>query len=436
MVRDSSALPAEQKSGRAFLHRRRWQAFRNRGRKARTLPGTANAPRIVIHTPEPRSGAALYVSELVKAIAKTGTSVALFCPHNFEYLDEVRNTGAEVLLTTRRRVSAASLWSRISRNVSFLVRTAISQYRLTRPGDVVHFQFPVHLPLGFVFVFVARMHNNAVVLTAHDPLPHQWRFPRLLRCLERKMLSGFYGLFRQIIVHNDAGRNVLIRECNVPAYRISVIPHGPLHESAPTALFPAFDRLRLLMFGSIRENKGIHLAIRAVQTANCTSPLPVHLTIAGAPHNAAVSRYWSECKKLIAGTPAYFDVIEGFIPDRQVHSLLARHHAVLMPYVNFSSESGVAALAMSSQRPILATRSGGPGEILTQCNCGIRIESATIESVAQAIMGCVELGPARLAEMGSAGRRFVTQTRNWESIAQQTVQAYSHMTGLQHDEAS
>jgi len=389
------------------------------------LTESARKPRIIIHTPEPSCGAALYVCELVKALAQNEAPVVLFCPSNFEYQSEARKAGADVVLASSRPVTPASLAARILRNFKFVAQTAYAQHRLTRKGDIVHFQFPLHLPLGFVFLFLVFVRGGSVVLTAHDPLPHKWRFPTFLRSFEQKMLHWFYQLCTLIIVHNETGKEVLVRKFKVPANRISIIPHGPVFDGELTGSHPACNPLRLLVFGAIRENKGVHLAIRAVQMVNSGCPPRVRLTIAGFPVH---SQYWSECKQLIAKAPEYFDVIERFTPDAEVPPLLARHHAILLPYVDFSSESGVAALALSNQRPILATRSGGLGEILAQCNCGIPIESPTVESVAHAIVNAIDLGPERLLGMGIEGRRFLTKTRSWAFIARETLQVYSTLT--------
>jgi len=386
-----------------------------------------STPRVIIHTPESRHGAARYVSELVIALGLEGAPIVLFCPVNFVYQSEVRAAGVEIVHAPARGASKGNLFRRILKNVKFVAQASLSQYRITRPGDVVHFQFPLHLPLGFVFVVLVRSKGASIVLTAHDPLPHKWRFPSMLRGFEYKMLRRFYGLCDGIIVHNDSGKEVLVREFKVPMKRISVIPHGPFSEAAPEAPFPGFECLRLLVFGSIRQNKGVHLAIRAVQAANAVSRLPVRLTIAGLPYNSSESRYWEECKELIAQAPECIDVIGAFVPDEEVSPLLARHHALLLPYISFSSESGVAALALSNCRPILATRGGGLGELLKLSNCGIPIDSPDVEPVTRAIVHAIELGPEKLHRMASDGRRFLTETRSWPSIARKTLQVYSQL---------
>jgi glycosyltransferase involved in cell wall biosynthesis len=181
------------------------------------------------------------------------------------------------------------------------------------------------------------------------------------------------------------------------------------------------------MFGAVRENKGLHLGIRAVQMAASDSRLPVRLTIAGGV-GVAEEQYWLTCKQLIAANPDNIDVIALRIPEDEVAPLLARHHAVLLPYAKFFSESGVAALALSHRRPILATAAGGLGELTEQGCWGIPILSPTEQSVAQAIFAAIELGPERLQQMGIEGCEFMRKTRSWDSIARETAELYCQLS--------
>lgn len=384
--------------------------------------------RVIMHTPDPEHGMAQYVCEMAIALTQSGVPLVLFCPENFKGQDELRAAGVQIEHAAFRAVSKAGLAERIMRNLRFAAKSAIAEFRLLRRGDVVHFQGVLHLPFGFLFLLVAILRGGAIVLTVHDPLPHRWRFPGILSRLERKMLELSYHLGQVIIVHNQEGKSLMVHEFHVPESSVSVIPHGHYSRKAgqvPT--FPRFDRLRLLAFGSIRENKGIHLAIQATQMLNGDAGIPVSLTIAGCPYNAAEQQYWRQCKQLISRKPGSIEVIERHIPDDEIESLLARHHAVLLPYTDFYSESGVALLALSHRRPILATTAGGLGELMQQGACGIPIDCANAEAVGHAILAAIDIGPERLQEMGLKGSELMHQTRSWHSIAHQTAAVYNQI---------
>ncbi len=385
------------------------------------------ASRIVISTAEPQSGAAKYVAQLAIALRQRGMPVALFCPANFDYADQVREAGIEIVPAPERDVSEAVWCSRLTRNLGFFVRALGSQHRSLRRGDIVHFQFPVRTPLAAFFYASARIRGAAVVLTAHDPLPHRWRLARVLRRLECAMMGLEYRLCRAVIAHNCKGCEVLREGFGLSRERVFLVPHGPDTNAPAASPFPAMTEFRLLAFGSIRANKGLHLAIEAVQKLRCIRSFPVRLTIAGSLATMAENAYWQQCKRGIERDPAGFEILEGFVPDDQVAALMARHHAVILPYEEFYSESGVATLSLSHARPILATASGGLGELMETTGSGVPIQSPKSDAVAAAIAKAFALGARRLEEMGAAGKRYVESARSWERVAEMTAEVYRQL---------
>jgi glycosyltransferase involved in cell wall biosynthesis len=384
--------------------------------------------RAIISTPEPKDGAAKYAAELAAAVAQSGIETILFCPRNFEFAAIAEAAGARVEAAPKREVSFASLPRRIWRNLVFLVRSARAQYRLTAPGDIVHFQNPLHFPLGFVYYLLAWAKGGRVVLTAHDPLPHRWRLTGALAGFERAMLKLAYRCADGLVVHNEAGMRVLREHFQVPKEKIRIIPHGPYQVASRKIDYPDFQPLRLLCFGAIRENKGLHLVIEAYGQVKDSLPVPVTLTIRGELHTAAESEYWQQCRKAIEANSEGIDVRLEFVPDAEVSELIERHHAVILPYTDFHSESGVAALAISHRRPLLATDAGGLGELLREFDCGIRIASPTVEGVAQAIRAAAHAGPEKLEAMGLHGEQGLRERRSWRSIGNRTAEFYRELT--------
>jgi glycosyltransferase involved in cell wall biosynthesis len=385
-------------------------------------------PSVIMQTTDPKHGLALYVAECITALARRGLRASLLCPANFAYADKARAAGVEVVQVGERETSPAGIVQRLLRNLIFAANMARVQFRLLRGRDIVHLQSAYNLPLGFAFFLAAKLRGSFIVLTVHDPLPHKWRFPRATRWLERKMLATAYALSDRLLVHNDVGREILVHEFGQNSERIAIVPHGAYAPVETATDFPSFDRIRLLAFGSIRENKGLHLAIEAVQNANVDrGHIPVHLTIAGTPYNAGEREYWDCCKQRIARAPENIEVIERYVEDDEVQPLIARHHCMLLPYTTFYSESGVAILALSHARPILATATGSMGELIERGACGVPIASASVDCVAEAIRTATHLGAQRLQTMGKNGSTFVRHIRSWEANADATIEVYSSL---------
>lgn len=385
--------------------------------------------RVVVYTPEPASGAARYVFELVKALRQAGAPVVLFCPANFAYAGNLATSGVSVSYSATRGTEPGSLIRRITRNLRFVAFHFLRQFSLCRPGDVFHIQFPLYFPLGLVSFVVAKSRGSRVVFTAHDPIPHKWLLPSWLRIIERGTLSLAYGLSDSIIVHNEADRTLLIGQFGQPAGKISVVPHGPLPVTDADLPFKSGSQLELLLFGSIREDKGIHLAVEAVQRLNAQGK-PVRLTIAGAVANAREIEYWEHCKALIAQAGDCVRVHERFIADEELPTLLADCHAMLLPYTGGNSESGVAAVALANERAIIARDVGGLRTLLAAADLGIPIEDSTPEAVEEAIQAALGLGLEALREKGANGAKLMNATRSWAEIGRSTVHLYARVNSL------
>jgi glycosyltransferase involved in cell wall biosynthesis len=383
--------------------------------------------RVIVYTPEPASGAARYVFELVKSLAQTGAPVLLFCPANFAYAAELATSGVPVSYSATRETEPGSLLVRVTRNLRFFGVHFLRQLSICRPGDIFHVQFPLYFPLGLVSFLVAKARGSRIVFTAHDPVPHKWLLPESLRILERGALGVAYDLSDVIIVHNEADRKLLVEAFGQPASKISVVPHGPLSLGPTVRPFTNSDFLELLVFGSIREDKGIHLAIEAVDNLNRRGR-PVRLTIAGAIANARESEYWDRCKTLIAQAGDCIRVEERFIADGELPALIAGCHAMLLPYTGANSESGVAALALANERAIIARKVGGLATLLSAADLGVPIEAPTAQAVADAIETALDLGLDVLSQKGKIGAELMNSTRSWTEIGKKTVSLYARVS--------
>jgi glycosyltransferase involved in cell wall biosynthesis len=380
--------------------------------------------RIVMHTPEPFSGAALYVSELVKALLAAGEAVVLFCPRNFAYIQDLSDAGATIVCSGTRSTAPAGFLARLARNLRFFAGICLRQVRVTRSRDIIHFQFPLYFPAGLVLFVLARIQARGIVYTAHDPVPHKWLLPAPLRFIERRCLQLAYNLSDRIVVHNESARELLSREFSQNPAKIAVIPHGSSPANPADVSFNLSETLDLLMFGSIREDKGVELAIKAVQKVNAEG-LKVRLLIAGAVANAREQAYWNDCKSAIEQSGSGITVVERFIPDSEVAALLAGCHALLLPYKNFQSESGVASVGLAGGRAILATNTGSFAALLNAADLGIPIRSPSVASVEQAICIALAIGPAELRAKGLRGLEFARSARSWDGVGKQTANLYA-----------
>ena len=382
--------------------------------------------RIFLHTPEPFSSAALYVEALSRAVTSEGTPIHIVCPSNHQCLEEFnRNPLITVYPTIARSTDGEQgLLGKVVVNVRFLLSSLAVLFCAIRRGDLVHFQYSLHLPFGALFFLCARVRGCKIVYTAHDPLPHKWKMPKKLRWVETRALAWMYRVSNIIIVHNEVGRRTILEQFGENSAKLKVIPQGPYELGADTLPMPESEYLEVLLFGALRENKGAHLAIEAIQQLY-KEEVPIRLTIAGAVLNRNERDYWERCQELIRRCPQPIRLIEGFVPDEQLPELFASCHCFLLPYTQFFSDSGVASIALANGRPVIGTRAGGLGALLQASNGGLVIEEASADAVATALRQAVILGQHQLDEFGREGRAWILRECGWPKIARETLQAYS-----------
>jgi glycosyltransferase involved in cell wall biosynthesis len=385
-------------------------------------------PRIVLHTPEPAPSAALYVEALSTALAAAQTPLCVVCPANHqarEAMERVSSIDVRTCADRATRVNV-SLLSKLADNWRFVGSSAATLWGATRAGDIVHLQYILHLPFGLIFILCARAKRANIVFTVHDPLPHKSLFPRGLRGLENLSLRLAYRWSDVLVVHSEAGKRTLIERFQVRPASIRVIPHGPYKLKRRVRPCAEANRLEVLFFGSLRENKGVHLAVESVQ-ALAREGMPVRLTIAGQVVNRKEEAYWKGCRARIDPACDAIRLIEAFVPDEDLAELFSQCHCFLLPYTTFSSDSGVAYMALANAKPIVATGAGGLGWLLENSRAGIRIAEASVAGVANALREALEIGPANLERQGRMGAEWVLAECGWPRVARETRELYAEL---------
>jgi glycosyltransferase involved in cell wall biosynthesis len=384
---------------------------------------------VIHYTQANRSGAALLVFNLVRAMARGEATVSLVCPSDFEYLDHLRadsrNLSISAKIPPMGEVSRArKLWQMLVQTlVGFRTVRALREGR--RGSAIVHVNHPgldfFTLPLFIGF----RLSGFRTVLQVHDVLPHRWLLPRSLRFVEWAVLRGMYLAADKLVVHHRGALKLLGEKFGIRSEEVAVIPHGPFRLSDAPVPYKADGAIVALLFGDLRENKGLHLAIRAVQNVRANGH-PIELVIAGKA-SASERSYWRRCKALVESSPAGITVIDRYLEDEEVKEAVAGAHFFLLPYTEYHSQSGVAALALSNGRPVVATRAGGLSDVLIPGRTGILVEQPTVKAVEEALLLTLRLGHNGLRELGRQAFDVYNASHSWDSIAQECFALYQTM---------
>lgn len=175
---------------------------------------------------------------------------------------------------------------------------------------------------------------------------------------------------------------------------------------------------KLLVFGTLRRNKGILEAMQGLVEAHAGGAA-VSLIIAGTP-DPVEPDYWAQCEALAVQHTDAITVELGFVTDERLEALMNSSDAFLLPYRNFHSQSGVAMVAASNGRPVIASRAGGVGDLISDGMAGIAIEEPVDgPAVADAITAFAAAPAEDWWSKASEYRTRTNEARAWPVIGGQ-----------------
>lgn len=373
------------------------------------------SPKICLYTRAWRSsGTGLFAQELAHGLADIGVPLTFLAPRN----QEQRFERVTPTLTRWRPPHEKPGAGRIGNAVRSLSRMLCGLGMLLA-ARLTHRLFIITIPDPLLFsvpvVALLRLSGAKIIWIAHDPLPHAWHLPRWLRGVERAAHQSCYRLSHRVIVLSDPTRAAMEREFPDLADRLSIIEHGVF----PIAgVEPLPGEGHLLLFGSLRRNKGIVEAMKGVIAAR-TQGCPVRAIVAGSPSRDEAD-YASEIRALAETAPDAIELRLGYVDDDSLLGLLQRCDALILAYTEFSSQSGVALLAASNARPIIATQAGGIGALIAEgMPCAVIEPPVSAATIADAVRRFAARPVAHWREEALAYRDRTMAVRSWTSIARQ-----------------
>ncbi|NKJ02908.1 glycosyltransferase family 4 protein [Novosphingobium sp. SG707] len=344
---------------------------------------------IAFYTKTWRSGGAgLFAQELAHGVADAGYRVIFIAPpaENPQF-DKLRPNLTRIF--SRREAQGGSRFQRLVASMRRVASSVAGLARARLQTSTYLISIPDPLIFALPFMIALRMSGARIIYIVHDPLPHAWKLPATLRWLENGSFAAAYCLSSALVVLSEAARDTLVGAYPLGRRQVAVIEHGSFSMCKP---LPAPCDGTLLLFGTLRRNKGIREAIEGVIRAR-ERGARVRLIIAGSP-DPVEPDYWAECLGLIRSSSAGIQVEEGYVNDERLEELIGNSDAFLLPYRNFHSQSGVAILAASNARPVIASHAGGIGDLIKDGMAGLGIdEPVDGNAVCNAIMAFTQTSP-------------------------------------------
>lgn len=246
-------------------------------------------------------------------------------------------------------------------------------------------------------------------------------------------LNRGIGERANIIVHQETARRVLLR-IGVPPRRVRVIPHGTLHLSHRPDKRGCFnlpeERPVLAQFGFLKEQKQVHISIRAMPLILERCP-KAFLFIGGSVHpyyekDRRYHDYVDRCLGLIEelGLSDNVFLLNDFLSKERLERSICSADVLLFPEkMNYWSVSGMLHLALGARKPVVAARSPKFEEISRYISDELLFTPGDYKQLAKIAVRLLR-DPQFSRAIRKRISRFASRT-SWDRVAEMHLRAYS-----------
>jgi glycosyltransferase involved in cell wall biosynthesis len=274
-----------------------------------------------------------YLVLFAEGLASAGVRLLVLTSESFAYRARLEAKGIRVVAMTRRKGGLAQAAAMLQPR---FYREALCELKAFRP-DAVHLLNGEGYPLGLL---LAARYGRRLVVTLHDPVPHHGSYVDIAT---RVASLPTLAAADTIHVHRETLRRFVLSLA--PGKRVVVAPHGsfaPLFDPPP--LDEAAKEDLVLFWGRIEPYKGVDILAAALSAIDGR----FSVVIAGA--GALDER----TRALIAASGPRVTLLNRFISDEELRSLLVRAKFAVFPYRS-ATQSGAPLLAAAfGVRPILS----------------------------------------------------------------------------------
>lgn len=219
--------------------------------------------------------------------------------------------------------------------------------------------------------------TNTNISILHNVVPHE------KRPFDEQLSKYFLNRHHGFITLSDAVKEDLQRL--KPGAPCLVAPH-PLYDhfgakaDKQTAIkqlgLPENKKL-LLYFGYIRDYKGLDLLIESISKLDES----YHLILAGECYGD-FTRYTDQIKAL--GVSDRISLLNRYIPDNEVTLLFSAADVCVLPYKS-ATQSGVTAIALHFELPLIVTNVGGLKELVFHEKTGLLVQEPKTEQIIEQV---------------------------------------------------
>ncbi|MDO5499308.1 MAG: glycosyltransferase family 4 protein [Propionibacteriaceae bacterium] len=286
------------------------------------------------------------------------------------------------------------------------------QLRRLQPDAVLFstWRFPLD---AWAVTIVRRLLPNAILgLVAHEPRPLQEQTDDGFYKDDRVLMGALRRAWAALDVAFALGEQTrtVIEETWRPRASLAVIPHGDesVFVRTPPASAAATGA-QVLFFGTVTAYKGIEVLLDAFGSVRARIP-EARLVVRGAVGQDVPEAVVERLER----APGV-DFEPGYVPAPQVQPTLEAARVVALPYLR-ASQSGVAHLAGTFRRPVVAAAVGDIPQAVRDGVDGWLVPSGDAAALADALVAALtDAGDA--AGRGDALHQRVTADATWDEAA-------------------
>ena len=305
------------------------------------------------------------------------------------------------------------------RRLSTLFRNLFRYWKLYRQfkPDLIHCQ---EEPKDYLVGFMALAGRIPMVLTVHDPRPHEGVDTQR----QRWSRLGLYKRFLRwrangVLVHGERLRTEALATGQFRGVPVMAMPHGPLGilVAPPTGRQAVAGRC--LFFGRIEPYKGLGVLIEAIDLL-WQRGIQAHVVVAGRGTDLARWKAGLQDRRR-------FTSIERYLSADEVLELFQQSQVVVLPYLE-GTQSGVAAYALGIGRPLVGTDVGSLSEVIRDGRNGLLVPPGDAPALADALAALIA-DPALSDRMAAQSLSLGQHELSWKVAAQVCSDLYRLCSG-------
>lgn len=381
--------------------------------------------------PAGRAGMALYSYKLANALAGKGVRVTLFVDDHYE-LDNLPFKFKKVKALSSRNDTIGLNKNRIVTIANIIGAHLYNLHKFycyvkkNRP-EIVHIQSLFYLADWYILSHIKRT-KAMLVLTVHDVIPHKF-YTKRFRWLELVILQYMYNKADKLIVHAERNRRQLLANFSVDVHKVIVIPHGEYslygisqevsENEVRSILNLNYNQKIILFFGYIRKIKGIDVLLKSFDKVAELFP-NVMLIIAGPViQGESFSEYREVMSHMRFRNRVKFLI--KYVKHKDVAIFFKCADIVVLPYLEFYSQSGVLYLAQGFGKAVIVTDVGGMPEVVKNEETGLVVPPGDVDRLVEAMGYLLENEELR-KKMGQRARELAMERFSWDAIAKATIE--------------